>query len=268
MADHLKKKISSVEKKVRRLMGRAIQRYGLIDRGDRILVALSGGADSTSLLWLLQDRLCGIPIDYKLFAVHVEHGFTGEDYSAVHAWVESLDIAHRVIRSDIGLRAHSSENHENPCFLCARLRRTTLFQEAGRLACNKIALGHNLDDLIETFLVNILYGAQVATMLPRQPFFGGEITVIRPLSLLDSGKIRRFHKSRGFPLSVSTCPSKDTGKRQEIRRILQELYMKNPKIRGNIMHAMHNVNLEYLPSCETRPKKQGTGPRGGGSPPA
>ena len=250
MADYFNTKISSAEKKVRRLVGRAIQRYGLIASGDRILVALSGGADSTSLLWLLQTRLPRIPIAYKLFAVHVDHGFKGADYSAVHNWVESLGIPHNVIHSEIGSKAHSAENRENPCFLCARLRRTVLFEEARRLDCNKIAFGHNLDDVIETFLINIFYGSQVATMLPRQPFFEGKITVIRPLSLLDSATVRRFHRNLSFPIATNPCPSQNTGKRQEIRTILEELYRKNRKIRGNILHAMHNVNLKYLPTYQ------------------
>jgi tRNA 2-thiocytidine biosynthesis protein TtcA len=240
--------MSKVEKKVRRLLGRAVQRYGLIDADDRILVALSGGVDSTTLLWLLHDRLDRIPIVYKLFAVHVDLGFQGEDYSAVRAWIDSMSIPQQVIRSEFGPRAHSPENRENPCFLCARLRRTALFKEAKRLDCNKIAFGHNSDDLIETFLINIFYGSQVATMQPRQPFFGGEISVIRPMSLLDADAIRRFHQKRDFPITVNPCPSKKTGKRQEIREILQALYQKNQNIRGNILHAMHNVNLEYLPS--------------------
>jgi len=248
-------KMPFVEKKVRRLLGRAVQRYGLIHSEDRILVALSGGADSTSLLWLLHNRLSRIPIAYKLFAAHVNLGFEGEDYSSVGDWVESLKIPQRIIDSEFGLRAHSAENRENPCFLCSRLRRTALFKEARRLNCNKIAFGHNLDDLIETFLINIFYGSQLSTMLPRQPFFRGDITVIRPLSLLDSATIRRFHKSLGFPEAVNPCPSKNTGKRQEIRKILQGLYRKNRKIRGNILSAMHNVNLEYLPFYPENSKK-------------
>ena len=249
------RKMTNIEKKVRRLMGRAMQRYGLIDADDRILVALSGGVDSTSLLWLLHDRLGRIPITYKLFAVHVGLGFEGEDYSSVQAWVESLSIHHQVIRSEFGPRAHSAENRENPCFLCSRLRRIAIFEEAGRLGCNKIAFGHNLDDLIETFLINIFYGSQVATMLPRQAFFNGEITVIRPLVLLNSGTIRSFHQKQSFPLAVNPCPSKNSGKRQEIRQLLKGLYRKNRKIRGNILHAMHNVNLEYLPSFQKASEK-------------
>ena len=242
------RKMSNVEKKVRRLLGRAVQRYHLVEADDRILVALSGGVDSTSLLWLLHQRLHRIPITYKLFAAHVDLGFQGEDYSSVQAWIDSMGIPHRVIPSKFGPRAHSPENLENPCFLCSRLRRTALFEEAKRLQCNKIAFGHNSDDLIETLLLNIFYSSQVATMLPHQPFFRGEITVIRPLALLDSETIRRFHQKRDLPITTNPCPSKNSGKRQEIREILQGLYKKNHKIRGNILHAMHNVNPEYLPS--------------------
>ena len=255
MSQHSGSKPPFVEKKVRRLVGKAVERYSLIEAEDRILVALSGGVDSTSLLWLLHNRLNRIPIAYQLFAVHVDLGFEGENYSSVQEWVESLSVSHRIIDSEFGPRAHSEENSENPCFLCSRLRRTALFKEAGRLNCNKIAFGHNLDDLIETFFINIFYGSQLSTMLPRQPFFGGEITVIRPLSLLDSSTIRRFHQSLGFPVTVNPCPSKNTGKRQEIREILQSLYRKNRKIRGNILSAMHNVNLEYLPSYLNNSKR-------------
>lgn len=255
MAKRSRAKMSNVEKKVRRLMGRALERYGLISANDRILVALSGGVDSTSLLWLLHDRLGRIPITYKLFAVHVGLGFRGEDYSALQAWVKSLGIPHQVIHSEFGPKAHSAENRENPCFLCSRLRRTAIFKEAGRLGCNKIAFGHNLDDLIETFLINIFYGSQVATMLPRQPFFNGDITVIRPLALLDSGTIRSFHQKQSFPLTINPCPSKNSGKREEIRELLKGLYRKNRKIRGNILHAMHNVNPEYLPSFQNASEK-------------
>lgn len=244
--------MSYIEKKVRRLVGRAVQRYGLIDADDRILVALSGGVDSTSLLWLLHDRLQRIPIPYELVAVHVDLGFKAYDYSPVQAWAESLGIQHRLIHSQFGPRAHSSKNRENPCFLCSRLRRTALFKAADNLGCNKIAFGHNLDDLIETFFINIMYGSQVATMLPRQPFFAGRITVVRPLALLNSETIRRFHRTRGFPAAVNPCPSKNSGRRQEIRDMLQGLYRKNRKIRGNIFHAMHNVDLEYLPCYQQK----------------
>ncbi|MEJ2428900.1 MAG: ATP-binding protein [Deltaproteobacteria bacterium] len=256
MSSLSRSKIPFAEKKVRRLVGRAVQRYGLIRAEDRILVAVSGGVDSTSLLWLLHSRLNRIPIGYKLFAVHVDLGFEGEDYTPVQRWIESLKVPHRIINSDFGPRAHSAENSENPCFLCSRLRRTVFFKEAKRLKCNKIAFGHNLDDLIETFLINIFYGSQVSTMLPRQPFFGGEITVIRPLSLVDSATIRRFHRTLDIALTVNPCPSKNTGKRQEIREILQGLYRKNRKIRGNILSAMHNVNLEYLPSFNHNPERR------------
>jgi tRNA 2-thiocytidine biosynthesis protein TtcA len=248
MTDRPCTKMSYVEKKVRRLLGRAVQQYGLIDAEDHILVAISGGEDSTALLWLLHDRLARIPIPYELTAAHVDLGFEGEDFSPVQGWLQSLEIPSQIINSQFGLRAHSPENRENPCFLCSRLRRAVLFKTARTLGCNKIAFGHNQDDLIETFFINLLFGSQVATMLPRQPFFGGEITVIRPLALLDANTIRRFHRARDLPKATNPCPSKNSGKRQEIREMLHAFYSKNRKVRGNIFHAIHNVNVEYLPS--------------------
>jgi tRNA 2-thiocytidine biosynthesis protein TtcA len=248
MSTRHRAKIPYIEKRVRRLLGRAVQRYELIHSRDRILVALSGGVDSSALLWLLHDRLQRIPIPYEILAAHVDLGFRGEDYAAVESWVETLGIPHQVISSQFGPKAHSPKNRENPCFLCARLRRTALFRAARSLGCNKIAFGHNRDDLIETFLINILYGSQVATMLPRQDFFGGQITIIRPLALLNAETIRRFHRTRGLPAIANPCPTKHSGRRQEVRNMLQELYRRNRKIRGNIFHAMHNVNLDYLPS--------------------
>jgi tRNA 2-thiocytidine biosynthesis protein TtcA len=244
-----------VERKVRRLVGKAIQRYGLIGRNDRILVALSGGVDSTALLWVLHERRRRIPTPYELVALHVVLGFDGEDFSPVQEWVESLGIPCHIYQSTFGVEAHGPTNRENPCFLCAQRRRAALFTEARRLGCTKIAFGHNLDDLIETFFINLLYGSQLATMLPRQPFFKGEITVIRPLALLETEAIRRFHQTRDLPWTVNPCPSKTSGKRQEIREMLQGLYRKNRKIRGNILNAMHNVNLEYLPTLPGKNKE-------------
>ena len=156
-------------------------------------------------------------------------------------------FAYRIMRTDHGLRAHSPENRENPCFLCARLRRTTLFRTARALDCRKIALGHNQDDLIETFFINICYGGQTATMVPKQLFFGGTITVIRPLALVPAEKAERLCRRLGLPVIANACPSAGKNKRQEMRDFLESLYTKNAKVRGNIYHAMSRVNLEYLP---------------------
>jgi tRNA 2-thiocytidine biosynthesis protein TtcA len=238
--------MASIEREVRRLVGKAISRYDLIHDGDRIAVAVSGGKDSLLLLWLLRERLQRIPIRYNLIAVHVDPGFDAAA-DQLEAFFVKEGFAHHIIRTDHGLRAHGPENRENPCFLCARLRRATLFRKARELDCRKIALGHNQDDLIETLFINICYGGQVATMVPKQPFFGGAVTVIRPLALIPAANAERLCRRLGLPVIGNACPSACTNKRQELRELLEPLFKKNPKVRGNIFHAMSHVNLEYLP---------------------
>jgi tRNA 2-thiocytidine biosynthesis protein TtcA len=236
-----------IDREVRHLVGKAIHSYSLIENGDRIAVAVSGGKDSMLLLWLLRERLQRIPGHYELFAVHVDSGFDPPSADALEAFFQREGFAHAVLRTDYGLRAHGPDNRENPCFLCARLRRTALFQTASELGCTKIALGHNQDDLIETFFINICYAGQVAAMVPRQAFFGGEMTVIRPLALVSAAKVERLRERMNLPIVPNPCPSAGRNKRQEVRYLLESLYRGNRKVRGNIFHAMSHVNLEYLP---------------------
>jgi tRNA 2-thiocytidine biosynthesis protein TtcA len=236
-----------IDQEVRRLVGKAIHHYGLIADGDRIVVAVSGGKDSTLLLWLLRERLQRVPIRYELVAVHVDLGFDSEPAAQLESFFQREGFTYRILTSDYGIRAHSPENRENPCFWCARMRRTALFQAAKELGCGKIAFGHNQDDFIETLFINICYSGQVSCMVPRQPFFGGEMLVIRPLALVPAASVERLREHLGLPVIFNPCPSASRSKRQEIRDLLQTLYRGNRKVRGNIFHAMSHVNLEYLP---------------------
>ncbi len=236
-----------LQREVSRLVGKAIHHYGLIEDGDRIAVAVSGGKDSMLLLWLLRERLQRAPIRYELIAVHIDPGFDTETADALEAFFKREGFRHEIVRTDNGLRAHSPENRENPCFLCARLRRTDLFKKAHEHSCRKIALGHNQDDFIETFFINICYGGQVAGIVPKQLFFGGELTVVRPFALLPSAKVEKLCRHLGLPVLPNRCPSASGNKRREIRDILDTLTTKNSKVRGNIFHAMSRINHEYLP---------------------
>ena len=136
-------------------------------------MAVSGGKDSLSLLWLLRERLRWIPKPYELIAVHLDMGFPGSRPAAVEAFCRSLGIPFHFEETDYGVRAHGPENRENPCFLCARLRRRHLFEMAHSLKCAKLAFGHNQDDIIETFFLNIFFGGQIGTMVPRQGLVQG-----------------------------------------------------------------------------------------------
>jgi tRNA 2-thiocytidine biosynthesis protein TtcA len=236
-----------VAREMKRLMGKAIHSRQMIEDGDHVLVAVSGGKDSLSLLWLLRERIKRIPIEYRITAVHVDPGFGANSAEQMEAFFLDHGFEYRVLKSDIGPKAHGPENRENPCFLCSRLRRKLLFQLAGDLECNKIAFGHHKDDLIETFFLNVFYGASVSTMLPVQAFFNGKVTAIRPLYMLDEDTIRRYTKSMEWPKINLGCPTAGSSKREDVKKMLKSFYRTNKKIRGNIFHALQNVKPEYLP---------------------
>ena len=233
-------------KEIKRLMGKAIHNHEMIRDGDHVMVAVSGGKDSVALLWLLSERIKRIPIEYRITAVHVDPGFGANSAGQMESFFLGNGFEHRVIKSDIGPRAHGPENRENPCFLCSRLRRKLLFELAAEIGCNRIAFGHHKDDLIETFFLNVFYGASISTMLPVQEFFKGEFTVIRPLYLVDEGMVRRYAQTMGWDEIKLGCPTAGSSKREEIKNMLKHFYRSNKKIKGNIFHALKNVNPDYL----------------------
>lgn len=237
---------SSKYKALNRDVGKAVHRYEMLQDGDRIVVGLSGGADSLTMMWMLSEREARIPISYELFAVHIDPGFEGGFSESLETYCENKGFALRVEHTDYGVLGHSSINRENPCFLCSRLRRKRLFEIADELACNKLALGHNKDDIIETLFLNICYSGEISTMVPSQPLFKGKFTVIRPLAFADEKLIRDFAKEQNFPEFVNPCPSANNSKRQEIKTVLKRLYRSNNKIKGNIFRAMSRVRPDYL----------------------
>ncbi|NQU14113.1 MAG: tRNA 2-thiocytidine(32) synthetase TtcA, partial [Desulfobacteraceae bacterium] len=218
----------------------------MIRDGDHVLVAVSGGKDSLSLLWLLRERIRRIPIEYKITAVHVDPGFGANSADRMESFFSRHGFQYKVLETNIGPTAHGPENRENPCFLCSRLRRKLLFELADDMGCNRLAFGHHKDDLIETFFLNVFYGASISTMLPVQEFFGGKLTVIRPLYLIDEDLISRYFKSMGWERLNLGCPTDGSSKREEIKKMLNGFYRSNRKIKGNVFHSLQNVKPEYL----------------------
>ncbi len=233
-------------KALNRAVGKALHHYQMISDGDRIVVGVSGGADSLSLMWLLSERRKRIPIHYDLFAVFIDPGFEGSFAEPLKAFCAKLGFSLRVEYTDFGLQGHSSANRENPCFLCSRLRRKRLFEIVDELGCYKLALGHNKDDVIETLFMNICFAGEISTMLPSQSFFQQKFTLIRPLAFADEALIRQFTRLQRFPGFENPCPTAKTSKRQEIKALLAQLYRSNKKIKGNIFRAMSHVRLDYL----------------------
>lgn len=239
-------KHSYTYKSLNRCVGKAIHHYGMIDDGDRILVALSGGKDSLTLLRVLSDRLTRIPIRYQLFPVHVDPGFPDGFGSSLKQFCRASGHELRLEKSDNGIVAHSQANRENPCFLCSWLRRKRLFEIADELGCRKVALGHHKDDIIETLFLNMCYAGELSTMVPAQSFFGGRFTVIRPLAFVEEEMVQKFALEKRFPAFTNPCPSSGQTKRQDIKKMLNKMYRSNRKIKGNIFRAMSHVKIDYL----------------------
>lgn len=233
-------------RRINRAMGQAIHQYGMIMDGDRIALAVSGGKDSLSLLTLLVDRLRRAPVSYSLHPIYIDPGFGGGFSVALAEHCDTLGLTLTCELTDHGLEAHKPEHNVNPCFICSRLRRKRLFELTAELGCRTLALGHNKDDIIETLLINMFYSGQISTMMPHQPMFNGEITVIRPLYLAEEGDMVRFAAEQELPVFTNPCPSATASKRSEIRSLLKSLYTTNPHIKGNIFRSLSHVRLDYL----------------------
>jgi len=238
--------MADLERDIRRLVGKAIHRYRLIEDGDRILVGLSGGKDSVVMLNILHERRARVPIDYELKVITIDLGYEGSNFEPLEAYTGGLGYDLVLKKTQIGPLAQSDENRENPCFLCARLRRKVFFEAAQELGCNKVALGHNKDDIIETFLLNTFYRGEISTMIPHQVLFGGTLAIIRPLALLEETKVRAYARVRAFPEVQDRCPTRGTTRRAQIKDLLEELDKKDRRIKKNIFAALSNVKGEYL----------------------
>jgi tRNA 2-thiocytidine biosynthesis protein TtcA len=218
----------------------------MINDGDKIVVGLSGGKDSMTLLYVLNERQKRIPVKYRIFPVYIDPGFDRSFAGELQRYCLSMGYDLIVEMTNHGPLAHSSFNFHNPCFLCSRLRRQRIFEIANDLGVNKIALGHNKDDIIETLFINMLYSGKISTMVPKQSFFNGEFHIIRPLSFVDESTIALFSKHMKFPVFINDCPSSNNSKRSEIKDILSFLYKINPNVKGNIFRSMSHVSGEYL----------------------
>jgi len=239
----------AVGRQVNRLIGRAICRYGLTQAGDRIAVGLSGGKDSLCLLWMLAERRRRVPVDYTLRAIHVDLGWDASAAGRLERFCLELGVEFASVATDIGERAHSAGNRENPCFLCAALRRKELFEAAAQSGCNKLALGHHRDDIIETFFLNVIYSSEISTMLPAQPLFGGRLTIVRPLYLCDAAQLARLARELDLPVAPSGCPSECRSARRGIADMLAPLFGRNRRLKGNVFRALSNVRADYLPQA-------------------
>jgi tRNA 2-thiocytidine biosynthesis protein TtcA len=232
---------------LKKWLEKAILDYGMIAEGDRVLVGVSGGADSFALLDLLNTPMIFVP-KFSVTAVHIDLGFAGGEGVAelIEGELKKMVSDYVIEKTEIGPLAHSEFNRKNPCFLCSRLRRKRIFEIAEAKGCNRIAFAHHRDDIIETLLINLFYGREISTMKPDQSIFKGALHIIRPLSYLREGLIKKYAGERGFNVVANRCPTSKTSKRIYIKELLHSLERENRQIRHNIWTAMHHVKTDYL----------------------
>ncbi len=237
-----------LEKKLLREMGRCNKDFDLIESGDRVLVGVSGGKDSYTLLQLLRRVKVKANLDIELVAVNLDQGQPGFEAQRIEDWFKAEGYEYKMVYQDTySVVLDKVEPGRTYCSLCARLRRGILYTAAQDLGCNKIALGHHRDDLIETVMLNLLYSGQLKAMPPKLWADDGKNIVIRPLAYAAEEDIAEYARLVGFPiLPCNLCGSQDNMQRQNVKAMLAELQATNPKVKGNMLAALKNVRVTHL----------------------
>ena len=239
---------------LRRLQSRLTKRfhkacadYGLIADGDHVLVGLSGGKDSLALVELLGKRAQIFVPRFRVTALHVrvrERAYLS-DMSALEKFCQAFGVS--LIVKDTEITEKPARGEKDSCFLCAWYRRKVLFETAQELGCNKIALGHHKDDIVETLLMNLVFQGAFATMPPCLPMEKMPIQIIRPLCLIEEKDLVRYAELQAYPKQTRLCPFEKESSRAEVKQLLTTLERLNPNVRDSLWGAMQNIKPDYLP---------------------
>jgi tRNA 2-thiocytidine biosynthesis protein TtcA len=240
---------SALETRLAKKVTKAITDHRLIDDGDRIMVGLSGGKDSWALLQILDVLRRRAPISFSLVAVTVDSGYDGYRHDLISKTCEQRGWEYRIEHTDIGETMEDLLSPSaTPCSLCARLRRGVLYRLARDVGATKIALGHHLDDFIETLLLNLFFAGSLKAMPARLVSDNGEHVVVRPLVYVTEAEARGYAREQALPIVGCCCPAcGDLGlQRQRVKRLIAELEVEHPEIKNSMIHALGNVASRHL----------------------
>ena len=222
---------------------KAIEHYNMIEEGDKIAVGLSGGKDSITLLMGLKALQRFYPKHFDLIAISVNPGFEFFDTAFLQKICDDIGVEYVEAESHIKEIVFDIRKEKNPCSLCANLRRGILNSTAIEHGCNKIALGHNEDDVLETFFLNMLYAGNLSTFAPVSYMDRSEITLIRPLVYASEKEIRKFVKRAGITVMPKNCPMDGVSKREYMKDMLYKLTIEIPNVRANLMGAIKRAGI-------------------------
>lgn len=232
-----------LEKSVSKKVGKAIADYKMIKDGDKILVAVSGGKDSMTLLKILSERRSFVPIRYEILAVHVDMGYRCVNKEVLKKFLGDNGYPFFFKKVDV-LKGKS--RRDITCFWCSWTRRKALFEAAREHGCNKIALGHHKDDIVQTILMNLLFEGQISAMSPNQEMFGGKLAIIRPLAYVDEKDTEALARQNKFPVPHCACPNADTTKRSVVAKFIKEIEKVTPGVKTNVFRSLQRIKKDYL----------------------
>jgi tRNA 2-thiocytidine biosynthesis protein TtcA len=237
-----------LEPKLYRQVKETCEGYRLLAPGDRIMVAMSGGKDSYTLLHLLQKLVPRLPFAVELIAVHLDQVQPGYDGAGLERWLAASGVRYEILREDTySVVTEHLDDKSTYCSLCSRLRRGILYSAAERLGCTKIALGHHRDDTLETFLLNLFYSGKLQAMPASYRTDDGRFEVIRPLIECAEADIAELAGAIGFPIiPCNLCGSQDGLKRDAMTRLLDQLERDHPHVRNVMLNALRNVRPTHL----------------------
>ncbi len=222
---------------------RAVDGYQMIAAGERIAVGVSGGKDSLTLLVALANLRRFYPNPFEIVAITLEMGYDEMDFSEIQTLCNQLQIEYIRIPTQIKQIIFDIRKEENPCSLCAKMRRGALHEAALAAGCHKVALGHHFDDVVETYLLSLFYEGRISCFKPVTWLDRRDITLIRPLLYVPEQEIRNFTRRQALPVVHNPCPADGNTKRQEVKELLLSLEAQVPQLRNRIFGAMQRYPL-------------------------
>ena len=238
-----------VFRKLRHHIGRAVADFSLIEEGDRIAVAVSGGKDSYTLLLLLEELRSRAPVSFELVAVNIDSGYPGYQTNVIEAFLRDNGFAYQMVPTEhYSIIQEKRRPGSSYCSICARLKRGALYGAARTLGCNKLALGHHQDDFIETLLLNQFFVGSLKSMAASMLADNGVTTVIRPLVYAPESDIINFSQSAALPVVCCCCPVCGTAdlQRKRMKRLLRDLQVDIPHVKSSLLKALSNVHPRHL----------------------
>jgi tRNA 2-thiocytidine biosynthesis protein TtcA len=240
------KDLTATEARLNTKIGKAISDYRLIEDGDRILVAVSGGKDSFTLLYMLKKIQTWAPIKFSIHAAHITTDLKCSGHfcqKELEQILQGMGVQSFFVHADV-----LDEDGKTSCFWCSWTKRKALFDIAKENSFSKLAFGHHKDDIAQTILLNLFFKGEISTINPRQELFGGKLTLIRPLCYVEEKLTAAYARENGFYSGSCSCPSVELSKRKLVKEIISEIEEKTPgmNIKTNIFNAISRIKEEYI----------------------